>query len=204
MQNKRFRLGLTGGIGSGKSTAANFLVEMGASLIDADAISRSLTATCGAALPQIAQAFGTAAIGPDGAMDRAFVRSRVFADPQAKLQLEAIIHPLVRQATEQALANATGTWVVHDIPLLVESGRWRAALDAVLVIDCLETTQIERVMARSGLSPAEVQAVMANQASRTQRLAAADMVVFNDGISLQQLKQELQHVVGQIAPSQPL
>jgi dephospho-CoA kinase len=204
MHNKRFRLGLTGGIGSGKSTAANFLVEMGATLIDADAISRSLTATGGAALPQIAQAFGPAAIGPDGAMDRAFVRSRVFADPQAKLQLEAIIHPLVRQATEQALANATGTLVVHDIPLLVESGRWRAALDAVLVIDCLETTQIERVMARSGLSPAEVQAVMANQASRTQRLAAADMVVFNDGISLQQLKQELQHVVGQIAPSQPL
>lgn len=185
------RLGLTGGIGSGKSTVARMLVAGGAVLIDADAISRGLTAPGGAAIALIAARFGPQAITPEGAMNRDVMRQRVFDDLQAKKQLEAIIHPLVssesaRQA--EAAYKAGRTWLVFDIPLLVESRRWRQQLDKVLVVDCTEATQISRVMARetgqSQWTPEAVEKVLAQQASRATRRAAADWIIYNDGLSL--------------------
>ena len=158
-------IGLTGGIGSGKSTVAGMLAERGAAVIDADAISRATTAPGGAALPAIAQSFGPALIGDDGALDRAAMRERVFRDASARQRLEAIIHPLVGQETDrqarQALA-AGHPMLVFDVPLLVESGtRWRGRVDRVWVVDCDPATQIERVMARSALTRAEVEAIVA-------------------------------------------
>ncbi|MCY1163724.1 dephospho-CoA kinase [Polaromonas sp.] len=184
------RLGLTGGIGSGKSTVARLLVDAGAALIDADAISRQVTAPGGAAIPLITQRFGPQAITPEGAMDRDAMRRLAFSDPASRRQLEAIIHPLVgletaRQA-EQAL-QAGNPCIVFDIPLLVESGRWRQQLDRVLVVDCSEATQISRVMARSGWTQEAVQKVIDGQASRAARRAAADVCIYNDGLSLDAL-----------------
>ena len=194
--NRIWRIGLTGGIGSGKSTVAGMLADQGAAVIDADAISRSLTATGGRAMPEIRRIFGDAMIGPDGAMDRQAMRSKVFTDPQARQQLEAIIHPLVAQITQEEaeLALQQGKrCLVHDVPLLVESGqRWRAQVDRVLVVDCETATQRERVMARSGLPPQEVDRIMGQQASRPQRLACADLVIFNQGLSLDELRQQVQ------------
>lgn len=191
-----WRLGLTGGIGSGKSTVANMLAELGAAIIDADAISRSLTAPGGRAIDAIRQQFGAHMVDAQGAMDRQAMRARVFSDAQARQQLEAIIHPLVgqisREQTEAALQTGKRC-LVHDVPLLVESGtRWRAQVDRVWVVDCDTTTQRERVMARSGLSSEEVDRIMAQQASRAQRLACADLVVFNQGLSLEDLRQQVQ------------
>ena len=191
-----WRLGLTGGIGSGKSTVAGMLAELGAAIIDADAISRSLTAPGGRAIDAVRQQFGAHMIGLDGAMDRQAMRERVFQDPQARQQLEAIIHPLVgqisREQTEAALQTGQRC-LVHDVPLLVESGaRWRTQVDRVWVIDCDTTTQRERVMARSGLAAEEVERIMAQQASRAQRLACADLVIFNQALSLAQLRQQVQ------------
>lgn len=188
------RLGLTGGIGSGKSTVAQMLAASGAAVIDADALSRSLTATGGLALPQIADAFGADAIGSDGALDRAFMRTLVFQDPSARQRLEAIIHPLVGSLTErQALqAEASGArLLVFDVPLLVESGRWRPQVDAVLVVDCAEATQVQRVMARNQLERPAIEAIMAAQATRAQRRAAADCVIYNDGLDLAALREEV-------------
>ena len=184
------RIGLTGGIGSGKSTVARMLVDCGAVLIDADAISRDATATGGAAVPLIASQFGPLAIAADGAMNREFMRQHAFDDPAVKQQLEAIIHPLVglETARQADLADQAGkACVVFDIPLLVESGRWRSKLDQVLVIDCSEATQISRVTARNGWTPEAVQKVLAAQASRAARRAAADICIHNDGLSLQAL-----------------
>ena len=177
------RLGLTGGIGSGKSTVAQRFATRGAAVVDADQISRGMTAAGGAALPAIARAFGADLIGADGALDRARTRALVFDDPGKRQQLEAIIHPLVaaESARQVQAAVAQGRrLIVHDLPLLVESGRWRTELDSVLVVDCRESTQIERVAARSGLQPEAVRAIMAAQASRVRRLAAADWVIYND------------------------
>ncbi len=190
-----WRLGLTGGIGSGKSTVAGMLAELGAAIIDADAISRSLTAPGGRAIDAIAQQFGAHMIGADGAMDRQAMRERVFQDPQARQQLEAIIHPLVgdigREQTEAALQSGK-LCLVHDVPLLVESGRrWRTLVDRVWVVDCEVHTQRERVMARSGLDGTEVDRVIASQASRAQRLACADVVIYNQALSLAQLRQQV-------------
>ena len=186
-----FRLGLTGGIGSGKSTIAQRLQERGATLIDADHISRSLTAIGGAALPSIAQSFGADLIDTQGALNRARMRELVFADPKARQQLEGILHPLIAEQTRQqheAAIAAGSKLVVHDIPLLVESGHWRGKLDGVLVVDCRESTQVERVMARSGLTQDAVQNIIAAQAKRVQRLAAADWVLYNDeGITIDSL-----------------
>ena len=186
-----FRLGLTGGIGSGKSTIAQRLQERGATLIDADHISRSLTAIGGVALPSIAQSFGADLIDTQGALNRARMRELVFADPKARQQLEGILHPLIAEQTRQQYeaAIATGSkLIVHDIPLLVESGHWRGKLDGVLVVDCRESTQVERVMARSGLTQDAVQNIIAAQATRVQRLAAADWVLYNDeGITIDSL-----------------
>ncbi len=186
------RVGLTGGIGSGKSTLANMWVQRGATLIDADAISRALTAPGGAAMLAIRQVFGDAMVTPEGALDRAQMRALAFNDPAAKKKLEHIIHPLVSaQATAQtnaALAQACPCLVL-DIPLLVESGHWRQKLDAVLVVDCLPETQVARAMARSGLTQEAAHAVVAAQATRAARLAAADVVIYNEGLSLPQLEQ---------------
>lgn len=184
------RLGLTGGIGSGKSTVATMLVDGGAALIDADAISRAATAAGGAAIAQIAAQFGAQTITPDGAMNRDAMRQRVIANPRALLQLEAIIHPLVsvesaRLAEQARLAGSV--LLVFDIPLLVESKRWRQQLGQVLVIDCNEDTQVSRVVARSGWTPDAVEKIMVHQATRGQRLAAADIVIYNQDLTLGEL-----------------
>jgi dephospho-CoA kinase len=188
------RVGLTGGIGSGKSTVLQMLAQLGAAVIDADAISRATTATGGAAIAAIAQRFGGDFITPLGALDRDRMRERAYADPAARKQLEEIIHPLVGQESErqvQAALDAGVPCIVFDIPLLVESGRWRERVDRVLVVDCSPETQVERVVARSGLRPEEVSAIIAAQASRGQRLAAADYVICNDGLSLEQLRDKV-------------
>ena len=191
------RVGLTGGIGSGKSTVLEMLRQLGAATIDADAISRATTAAGGAAIPAIAQAFGPEFITPDGALDRERMRVHVYAHPQARQTLEAIIHPLVGAESERQVQQATAQGmrcIVFDIPLLVESGRWRAQVDRVLVVDCLPATQIARVAARSGLSTAQVEAIMAAQAPRGLRLQAADAVIFNEGLSLPQLQAQVRWV----------
>lgn len=194
-------LGLTGGIGSGKSTVGQMLAECGAAIIDADAISRSLTAPAGLAMPQIEAEFGPQAIDAQGALNRDFMRQLVFEDPSARQRLEAIIHPLVQSLThQQALqAEAAGAKVlVLDIPLLVESGYWLQHVDHVLVVDCEEETQIQRVMARSGLAREAVQRIIAAQATREQRRAAADWVIYNDGLDLAALRQEVLSIWAQL------
>ncbi|HSI53700.1 MAG: dephospho-CoA kinase [Ramlibacter sp.] len=185
------RVGLTGGIGSGKSTVLQMLAGLGAAVIDADAISRATTAAGGAAIAAIAGRFGDHFITAEGALDRERMREHAYADPQARKHLEAIVHPLVgEESARQVQAALAGgaRCIVFDIPLLVESGRWRSQVDQVLVVDCLPQTQVDRVVARSGLKPADVLAIMQAQASREQRLAAADVVIFNDGVSLAQLR----------------
>jgi len=188
------RIGLTGGIGSGKSTVLAMLQALGAAGIDADAISRATTAAGGAAIPAIRQRFGPEFVTPEGALDRARMRELAYAQPEARHDLERIIHPLVaaeiaRQA-EAALA-AGAPCIVLDIPLLVESGRWRGQLDRVLVVDCHPDTQVARVIARSGLAQQEVRAIIAAQAPRAQRLAAADVVICNEGLTLDALRNEV-------------
>lgn len=187
------RIGLTGGIGSGKSTVARMLAQRGAHVIDTDAIARALTLADGAALPDIAARFGNAMIGPDGALDRARMRALVFAQPQAKQDLEAILHPLIALETEQQARTAgPGQPIVFDVPLLVETGaRWRRQVDRVLVVDCSEATQEARVQARSGWPPAQVTQVIRQQASRAARRAAADAVIVNDGPDLAELEAEV-------------
>lgn len=187
------QLGLTGGIGSGKSTVAAMLAERGAAIVDADAISRSVTAAGGSALPAVAAAFGAGLIGADGALDRAAMRELVYRDAGARQRLEAIIHPLVGQETERQARQAMATgrpMIVFDVPLLVESGaRWRARVDRVLVVDCDPATQVERVMARNQLPRAQVERILQAQATRAQRLGAADAVLFNGaGVTLAGLR----------------
>ena len=177
-------LGLTGGIGSGKSTVAALLVGHGATLVDTDAIAHALTAPGGAAMPALCQHFGAAIAGPDGAMDRVQMRSRVLQDPQAKLALEAILHPMIgQQAQRQAAAAGEGV-VVFDVPLLTESSQWRQRCQRILVVDCRAETQLQRVMSRSGWSAEQVQRVIALQSPREARRAIADAVIYNDGLNL--------------------
>lgn len=193
------RLGLTGGIGSGKTTVAQLLQTHGAAIIDADAIARSVTASGGAAMAEIAAEFGPQFITPQGALDREHMRAKAFADPTVRQRLEAIVHPWVGRLTAQQAAQAAGAGhpcLVFDVPLLVESVHWRSRVDAVLVVDCEAATQIARACARSALSEAAVQQIMATQASRAQRLAAADHVLYNDGISLDALRAQ----VARLAP----
>lgn len=193
-----WRIGLTGGIGSGKSTVAGMLAAKGAVVIDADAISRSLTASGGRAMAAIAQTFGPQMVDAQGAMDRQAMREAVFQNPQTKKQLEAIIHPLVTLITEeqtQAAVRSGGRVLVFDVPLLVESGeRWRKRVDRLIVVDCDAETQRQRVMARSGLQAQEIDRIIALQASRGQRLACADQVIFNQGLSLSELEAEVAQV----------
>ena len=177
----RFAVGLTGGIGCGKTTVADLFGALGASLVDTDLIAHALTAPGGAAMPALVAAFGPGVAAADGAMDRARMRELVFADPQAKQRLEAILHPRIRDAALAAAAAASGPYVMFVVPLLVESGNWRQRVTRILAIDCPEQVQIARVMARNGLAEAQVRAIMATQATRDQRLAAADDVITNDG-----------------------
>ncbi len=188
-------IGLSGGIGSGKSTVAGFLTGLGAYVVDTDVIARSLTLPGGAGIAPIRTAFGDESIDIDGAMDRARMRERVFADPTARHRLEAILHPLIGIETErQAAAAPPGATVVFDVPLLVESARWRERVDKVLIVDCSEETQVARVMARSGWTEAAVRAVLASQATRQARRAIADAVILNDGVSLAELEQQVRLV----------
>ena len=191
------RLGLTGGIGSGKSTVGQMLVDCGATLIDADAISRATTAAGGSAIASIAARFGQQAINSDGAMDRDAMRDRVFASPSARRQLEAIIHPLVGVEVERQAAQAHASrdkLLVFDIPLLVESGRWREQLGRILVVDCEEALQVSRVVQRSNWTLEAVHKVMAQQASRAQRLGAADLVIYNQDITLTELAEHARQI----------
>lgn len=186
---KALRIGLTGGIGSGKSTVAAFWQEAGAALIDTDAISRQLTAPGGAALPALAARFGADMVNAEEGLVRSAMRALVFADPAARLHLEAILHPMIQAETVRAAAAAaSSSLIVFDVPLLVESGHWRRNVDRVLVVDCPEALQIERVRQRSGLSEQAVQAVLRSQASRAQRRACADAVLHNEGLSLEGLR----------------
>ena len=185
------RVGLTGGIGSGKSTVAARLVERGAELIDTDAIARSLTLANGAAIEPIRETFGAEFIDAGGALDRARMRQAAFADVEAKRRLEAILHPRIGVEVRQRVAASTAPLTVLDIPLLVESGRWRDRVDRVWVVDCAEEVQLARVMARSGWAEDAVRAVIAQQASRPARRAAADAVIHNDDIGLDALLAEV-------------
>jgi dephospho-CoA kinase len=176
-----FSIGLTGGIGSGKSTVADMFAARGASIVDTDQIAHSLTARHGAAMPAIVAEFGPGFADASGALDRARMRSLVFADAGAKARLEAILHPRIRDAALAAAAAATGSYVIFAVPLLVESGSWRERVTRILAVDCPEEVQIARVMARNNLPKAQVRAIMAAQASRQQRLDAADDVIENGG-----------------------
>lgn len=175
-----FSVGLTGGIGCGKSTVADMFAALGASVIDTDQIAHALTAPHGAAMPALLAEFGMAFATPEGALDRARMRALVFTDATARARLEAILHPRIRDATAAAAAIATGDYVIFVVPLLIESGTWRERVTRVLAIDCPEELQVARVMARSGLTEAQVRAIMAAQITREQRRAAADDIILND------------------------
>jgi dephospho-CoA kinase len=187
---RRLVVGLTGGIGSGKSAAAEEFERLGATVVDTDAIARSLTEPGGAAMPHIQALFGDAFVSPDGAMDRSAMRTRVFADPAAKRALESLLHPMIRAEAERRIAQASGPYVVYVVPLLIESKDARRRADRILVVDAPEELQVSRVAARSGLASAEVRAIMATQVSRAERLAAADDVVDNAG-SLEALREQV-------------
>jgi dephospho-CoA kinase len=175
-----FSVGLTGGIGCGKSTVAELFAALGASVVDTDLIAHALTTAGGAAMPAIVAEFGAAYATADGALDRAKMRALAFSDAGARQRLEHILHPLIRDATAAAAAAATGPYVIYVVPLLIESGSWRERVSRILAVDCPENVQISRVMARNGLQEAQVKAIMAAQVSRQARLAAADDVVLND------------------------
>lgn len=178
---RRFTVGLTGGIGSGKSTVARAFEARGVTVVDADALAHRLTAPGGAAIAAIRAAFGDEIIDPSGALDRARMRAIAFRDPGARKRLEAILHPVIRAESERIAQGAPGRYVILMIPLLVETGDPRARCDRVLVVDCPEEEQLRRAMARSGLARGEVEAIMASQATRAARLAVADDVVDNAG-----------------------
>ena len=177
----QFSVGLTGGIGCGKTTVADMFGALGATLVDTDLIAHAMTASRGPAMPAVLAEFGPAFAGPDGALDRARMRQLVFAEPAAKQRLEAILHPMIRAAALAVAAAATGSYVIFVVPLLIESGTWRQRVNRVLAIDCPEQVQVARVMARNGLTEAQVRAIMTTQVTRAERLAAADDVITNDG-----------------------
>jgi dephospho-CoA kinase len=174
-----FTVGLTGGIGSGKSTVADCFAAHGVPVIDTDVIARELTAPGGTALDAIRAVFGATVMQADGTLDRAALRRRVFADSAARRRLEAILHPRIRQRVGQRLATLTAPYALVVIPLLVETGGYRDVLDRVLVVDCPEDVQVARVMARSGLTHDEIKAILAAQAGRAERLAVADDIIVN-------------------------
>ncbi|MCC4115006.1 dephospho-CoA kinase [Aromatoleum toluclasticum] len=181
MSNSPYVVGLTGGIGSGKSAAADRFAELGAAIVDTDAIAHALTGPGGQAIPAIRAAFGDTVITPDGALDRKVMRDRAFADPNERRRLEAILHPAIGAESARQVSEARAPYVVLVVPLLVESGKYRERCHSLCVVDCPVEVQIARVMTRSRLPEEQVRAIMATQASREQRLAAADDVIDNGG-----------------------
>lgn len=189
------RIGLTGGIGSGKSTVAALFGRHGAAVIDADAISRRMTATGGPAIKPISDAFGADFIAPDGSLDRDRMRRASFSDSGVRARLESIIHPLVGAEANRLESAATDSGcrcIVFDIPLLVESGKWRQRVDQVLVVDCIAEVQIARVMQRSALAREDIEKIIASQAPRVVRLQAADVVIFNGGPALEHIARQVE------------
>ncbi len=182
------RIGLTGGIGSGKSTVAGFWQARGAVLVDTDAISRELTAAGGAAMPRLREVFGESIVDADGSLHRPRMRELAFTQPQLRRQLEAVLHPLIGLETQRRAAAAGEALVVFDVPLLVESGRWRGQVERVLVVDCPREVQLERVMRRSGLARETVERIIDQQADRATRRASADAVIDNGAASLGELE----------------
>ncbi|WP_213299364.1 dephospho-CoA kinase [Paraburkholderia sacchari] len=185
-------VGLTGGIGSGKSAVADLFAARGVPLVDTDVIAHRITAPYGIAMPAIASQFGPEFVAADGSMDRARMRALVFGDESARKRLEAITHPLIRAETERETREANGPYVIVVVPLLVESGSWKTRVDRVLVVDCSVETQIARVMNRNGFTREQVLAIIARQATREARLAAADDVIVNDGATLEALAQDVE------------
>jgi dephospho-CoA kinase len=185
-------IGLTGGIGSGKSTVAAMLVACGAVLVDTDAIAHSLTAPGGAALPALVREFGADIVDAVGAMDRARMRALAFGDVSARRRLESILHPMIGDEAQRQAALAGSRPVLFDVPLLSAASPWRQRVQRLLVVDCREQTQVQRVMQRSGWSAEQVQRVMAQQVPRAARRAIADAVIFNDGLALDALQQQVQ------------
>lgn len=183
--SKKLVIGLTGGIGSGKTTVADAFAALGAAVVDTDKIAHALTGAGGAAMPALRAAFGAEVVSADGSLDRAVMRQRCFADPAERCRLEAILHPLIRVEADaqvaEALVDAAVPYVLLVVPLLVETGAYRDRVACVAVVDCDEATQVARVMARSGLSADAVSGIMAAQVTRAQRLQAADQVIGNDG-----------------------
>ncbi|ABE32432.1 dephospho-CoA kinase [Paraburkholderia xenovorans LB400] len=186
-----FAVGLTGGIGSGKSTVADLFAAHGVPLVDTDLIAHRITAPHGMAMPQIAAEFGDAFVAADGSLDRARMRTLVFSDDSALKRLEGITHPLIRAETEREQREAHGPYVIVVVPLLVESGTWKNRVNRVLTVDCSVETQISRVMSRNNFSRAQVLAIIARQATREARLAAADDVIDNDNVSLEALRAQV-------------
>ena len=186
-----WRIGLTGGIGSGKSTVARLLIKHGVTLVDADAIARDLTGSGGPAMHAVQSQFGSSVVDITGGLDRAAMRELVFNDPGAKQQLEAILHPLIREEVERQTVACATQVVVLDVPLLVESGHWRDRVDQVWLVDCDEETQVARVTQRAGWTQAAARAVIHQQASRAKRRLAADVVIYNDHINLAELEQQM-------------
>jgi dephospho-CoA kinase len=191
-------IGLTGGIGSGKSTAAAILAGMGADVVDADDISRELTAPGGAALPALREAFGRRFVTQDGALDRAAMRALAFSDAPARARLEAILHPLIRDETRRRLAVANGAYALLVVPLLFESGSWAGRVERVVVVDLDEGLQVRRTVGRSRLAESEVRAIMATQWPRWRRLQAADEVLWNGG-GLEELRAQCERLHARLA-----
>ncbi len=185
------RIGLTGGIGSGKSTVAQRLVVLGAVLVDTDAIAHELTAAGGAAMPAIVQTFGAGFVTPVGALDRAAMRAAAFADESLRQRLQALLHPLIGAEAQRRAAAAGSAPVVFDVPLLTESAHWRARVQRVLLVDCSEATQVARVAQRPGWTAEAAHAVIGKQAARAARRAIADAVLHNDGLALDALYRQV-------------
>ena len=185
------RIGLTGGIGSGKSTVGAMLVRLGATLVDTDAIARRLTSADGAAMPALRAAFGESVLTKDGALDRDAMRQMVFADSGARRRLEAVLHPMIgEQAMREAASVLTGV-VVFDVPLLADSSAWRSRVDRVLVVDCDKLTQLARVTERPGWTTETAMKAIAAQTSREARRRVADAVIHNDDVGLDVLEREV-------------
>ncbi len=175
-----FSIGLTGGIGSGKSLVADLFQARGASVIDTDQIAHALTKPDGLAMPAIRAEFGAAFIAADGSLDRSAMREHVFTNPSARLALEAILHPMIATQTRLAADEARGAYLIFVVPLLVESGKWRDRVDRILVVDCSEKLQRERVMRRNHLTEKQVADIMQAQVTRAERQSAADDVILNE------------------------